>query len=328
MGTPLSFTILTLINGWCCNTLGPLTAICGDDVVSVTRPRNVAAYAKRVASVGSGLHERKSFFGKKGWTFCELFGVVNKYSGRCEYYNPYPLKQFMRDGTGVMDKGNYFAPQWKALRRVARVLCKGVRAKGRRLGRYPELPAALGGLGHPSKGMRDMPKAVRAQLYSLINDIDEYDPSKYASRIDIFFSPSDPRMFESIRSTFGEDFKDKAWGAEGLEPPEGMCFVSNRTIRRHVVTQSHRLYWSFGGSYRSYRPRAMKPGKLKLPPPGPRQFSSHTPWDMVLRWWRETQETEGKFLPIDEASGIRGKPSRRDRPVQVGRAIAAGELGG
>jgi hypothetical protein len=165
--------------------------------------RQVGSYRKRVESVGSGLHERKSFLGRRGWTFCETFGLRGP-SGRVRFFNPHPLKQFMKDGNGVMDKAQFDVIQWPALRRVARVLCKAVRAKARRLGRPPELPAQFGGLGHPSKGMRDMPKVVRSQLYNLCYG-DTGDPSKYANRIDTFFAPSDPRMFELARAAFGAD---------------------------------------------------------------------------------------------------------------------------
>jgi len=315
MGTPLSFTILSILNGWACNALGPHTAICGDDVLSVTRPRNIGVYRQRVEAIGSGLHDKKSFFGRKGWTFCEVFGLGDP----AKWYNPYPVKQFLRDGSGVMDKGNYFAPQWKALRRVARVLCKPVRAKARRLRRPPELPVALGGLGHPSKGVRDMPKSVRSQLYTLL--FEGADPSKYANRIDIFYSPSDPRKFESVRSMFRAGYAEDVAFSD-MEPPEGTFFVTNRVFRAHISRCTHELYWALGGGYRTCLPKAMKPGKLKLPPVGPRQFGARTPWTSVLEWWRAKLDREGKFLPIDSAHEIRGvTPPHAGRPVRPSGAM-------
>jgi len=299
MGTPLSFTILSILNGWACDVLGQNTAICGDDVLSVTNSRRIGLYRQRVEAIGSGLHDKKSFFGRKGWTFCEVFGLGDP----AVWYNPYPIKQFLRDGNGVMDKGDYFAVQWKALRRVARVLCKGVRAKARRLCRPPELPVALGGLGHPSKGMRDMPKSVRAQLYTLL--FEGADPSKYARRVDVFYSPSDPRKFESVRSMYRSGYSEDVAFSD-VNPPEGTCFVTNRVFRAHLSRVTHELYWALGGHYRPCRPKAMKPGKLKLPPPGQRQFARTTPWTLVLDVWRAKLDREGVFLPIDEALEIRG----------------------
>jgi hypothetical protein len=321
MGTPFSFTILSLLNGVAAEVLGPATAITGDDVVSLTLPHRVRAYGDFVQAMGSGLHSGKSFFGKKGWTFCEVFALSDG-GGPPRAFNPYPLKQFMRDGNGVLDKGKYFAPQWKALRRVARVLCKGVRAKARRLRRPPELPVALGGLGHPSKGMRDMPKAVRAQLYELV--IGQANPSKYAARVDIFFSPADRRQFEDVREELMEDFDGESL-ITGEEPPEGTVRVSNRVLRAHCSRIAHETYWAHGGRYRQCRPGNMKPGTLKLPPPGPRQFDRRSPWTHVLDFWREKLDLEGRAVPIDVALEIRGfTPPSAATTVRGGREHALG----
>jgi len=315
MGTPLSFTMLSILNGWACRALGPNVAICGDDVLAVTRPREIGVYRRRVEAIGSGLHDKKSFFGRKGWTFCEVFGLGDP----AVWYNPYPVKQFLRDGNGVMDKGDYFAPQWKALRRVARVLCKGVRAKARRLRRPPELPVALGGLGHPSKGMRDMPKSVRSQLYTLL--FGGADPSKYASRVDVFYSPADPQQFESVRRMFRGGYPEDVAFSD-IEPPEGTCFVTNRVFRAHISRCTHELYWALGGTYRPCLPKAMKPGKLKLPPHGPSQFDRRTPWNSVLSWWRAKLDREGVFVPIDVALEIRGL-----NPPSAGKSVRrAGDM--
>jgi hypothetical protein len=314
MGTPLSFTILSLLNGWACLSLGPNVAICGDDVVAVTRQQAVDEYRRRVEAIGSGLHPRKSFWGKKGWTFCEVFGVADGDSGKCHWFNPYPLKQFMRDGNGVMDKGNYAPSQWKRLRRVARVLCKGVRAKARRLGRPPELPAALGGLGHPSNRVGDVPGLVRAQLHTLL--FGAADPSKYARRVDVFYSPADPRQFEMVRSGVEAGY-DFPLGYRHESSPPGAVYVPNRVVRAHVARMSHELYWALGGYYKPSRPKAMKPGKLKLPSPSPTPIVRACGWSLVADWWRAKLEEEGKFFPVDVALEIRGfKPPSAAAPVR------------
>jgi hypothetical protein len=178
---------------------------------------------------------------------------------------------------------------------------------------------ALGGLGHPSKGMRDMPKVVRSQLYTLL--FEGADPSKYASRVDIFYSPSDPRKFESVRSMFRAGYSEDVAFSD-VEPPDGTCFVTNRVFRAHISRCTHGLYWALGGGYRTCLPKAMKPGNLKLPPPGPRQFSRHTPWTSVLGWWRGKLDREGKFIPIDDAFEIRGlTPPNAGRPVRPSGAM-------
>jgi hypothetical protein len=75
MGTPLSFTVLSIINGWCSKPLGVMTRIVGDDVVAACYPPAITRYGSRVSDVGSGLHEMKTFFGTRGFTFCEVFGL-------------------------------------------------------------------------------------------------------------------------------------------------------------------------------------------------------------------------------------------------------------
>jgi hypothetical protein len=314
MGTPLSFTILSLLNGWACVPLGPNTALCGDDVLSVTREYQVKLYSERVVSIGSGLHSKKSFWGTKGWTFCEVFGIAEGDSGKCHWYNPYPLKQFMRDGNGVMDKGNYAPSQWKRLRRVARVLCKEERAKARRLRRPPELPTALGGLGHPSNRVGDVPKIVRAQLHTLL--FGAADPSKYARRVDVFFSPADPRQYEMVRDGVGAAYEyDLAYKFEA--PPTGSVYVPNRVLRAQVARLSHELYWALGGHYKPSRPKAMKPGTLKLPLPSSTPITRNTGWSLVAGWWKDKLEEEGKFVPIDVALEFRGyTPPSAAAPVR------------
>jgi len=299
MGTPLSFTVLSLINGWACEVLGPKTHIMGDDVVSATPPNRIGAYRSRVEAVGSGLHEKKSFFGTRGFTFCETFALSVGEGVGCvpDFFNPYPLKQYMRDGSGVMERGDYYEPQWKSLRRVARVLVKNARAKARRLLRPPELPVALGGLGHPSKGMRSIPKVVRAQLFGLIYD--GHHPAKYCTRVDIFFAPADPRQYRNDRMAVEGRLGVMSAGLPAYvtqAPPPGYTFISNRQVNRFVSEETHRLYWALGGKYRPCTPIAMKPGKLKLPPPSVRQFSKRTPLTDVVGLWAEKLDREGQFV--------------------------------
>jgi len=304
MGTPLSFTILTLINGWACTPLGPRTRICGDDVLSACKVPAIQQYSTRVEAVGSGLHQQKSFYGTRGFTFCEVFGLG---CGPVEFFNPYPLKQFMRDGYGVMDpgkSGKYDVMHFGAIRRVCRVLLKHVRAKARRLGRPPELTAALGGLGHPSKGMRDIPKPVRASLRTLVED-PSVNPFRYVTRIDTFFAPADGGLFRRLKDTVNDTlYPTLGWSDEFVD--EERVFVPLRRLNADVAERTHKLYWSMGGRYRTCQPKAMKAGKLKLPLPGPEIYGNKTPVDNVVSALLRLRDTRGAWLSIEDASRIRG----------------------
>jgi hypothetical protein len=303
MGTPLSFTVLSVINGWACKPLGPKTRICGDDVVSACKPPNITQYSNRVVSIGSGLHSGKSFYGTKGFTFCEVFGLG---SGPVKFFNPYPLKQFQRDGYGVLDPGKaakYDVVQWSSLRRVCKVLLKSVRAKARRLGRPPELTAALGGLGHPSKGMRDLPKPVRASLRTLVED-ERVNPFRYVTRVDTFFAPVDGKSFRQARDTFDRVLcSNLGWYDE---PVEECVFVPLRQLNACVAKRAHKLYWLNGGKYRPCEPKAMKPGKLRLPLPGPDLYHNKTPVQDVVQAFLRLKDTRGAWLSHQDALKIRG----------------------
>jgi hypothetical protein len=303
MGTPLSFSILSIINGWACNVLGAKTRICGDDVVACCKPRAITHYAARAGAVGSGLHEQKSFYGTKGFTFCEVFGLG---SGPVRFFNPYPLKQFQRDGYGVMDPGKaakYDVMQWSALNRVCRVLLKTVRARARRLNRPPELTAALGGLGHPSKGMRSIPKPVRAQLRSLVED-PSVNPFKYVTRVDVFFAPADGGLFKTHKDHIYRSFQPPLGWSD--EPEDGKVFVSLRRLNADFAVRTHQAYWASGGRYRTCEPKAMKPGKLKLPAPGPEIYGNKTPVGDVVDALARLRDTRGAWLSIEDARKIRG----------------------
>jgi hypothetical protein len=99
-----------------------------------------------------------------------------------------------------------------------------------------------------------------------------------------------------------------------VEPLPGTCFLTNRLLRAHLAAKSHGLYWAIGGKYKSCRPKDMKPGKLKLPPPqsGP---LVRIGWDSVLAVWRDKLDREGKLIPIDDARRIRGVTPPRAEPT-------------
>jgi hypothetical protein len=61
----------------------------------------------------------------------------------------------------------------------------------------------------------------------------------------------------------------------------------------------------------------MKPGILKLPPPGAGQFARETGWNHVALEWAAKLDWEGRAIPIDYALGIRGfKPPSAETTVR------------
>jgi hypothetical protein len=87
---------------------------------------------------------------------------------------------------------------------------------------------------------------------------------------------------------------------------DGTVFVPLRRLNADVAIRTHKLYWSMGGRYRPCEPKAMKPGKLKLPLPGPEIFGNKTPVQDVVKSLMELRDTRGAWLPVEDASKIRG----------------------
>jgi len=313
MGTPCSFTILSLLNGWCAKPLGLKTVICGDDVASACAPESVDNYRLRVEMVGSGLHKRKTFIGHRGLLFCELYVLPEFRENRC--FEPVPLKSLAKDGDGTLDTSHFDTFIWKRMDRACRVLWKDVRAKAKRLGRWPCLPIELGGLGHPSSGrMGAVPGSVRNRLATLIKSEVPMKPipawRKRAVPLDWGAYKDDEEvawsLFESSVATVSSLESDF-----GVETP---YFVSFREARSYVAILTNEFYTAHGGKFKPYDQTRFEPGEVLYPAVGSVQYSSKAPLSMVAREYIGRLEAEGEYLPYDAVRYIRGRTRKSGGP--------------
>ncbi|QJT93753.1 RNA-dependent RNA polymerase [Erysiphe necator associated narnavirus 21] len=177
MGTPLSFFTLCMVNLWAADVF-EYAAICGDDLVAFGSPSAYRLYRDRIGSAGCGLNEDKTILSTIGGTFCERFFVC-----RDEGIGEIPvvsLKSIVGGSSkgspaGVIDFNfNIYGPN-KDERRRAQLITRCASACLRdqirvaaSKGRHRYLPSILGGLGHPCKGVRSLPKGLSAKLFSMI----------------------------------------------------------------------------------------------------------------------------------------------------------------
>jgi len=306
MGTPCSFTILSLLNGWCAKPLGSKTVICGDDVGAACTPESVLTYKLRTEIVGSGMHERKTFIGHRGLLFCEMYVLPEFKDARC--FEPVPLKSLAKDGDGTIDTSCFDSFIWRRMDRVCRVLWKSVRAKARRLGRWPQLPIELGGLGHPSNGrMGAVPGSMRNRLATLIKGDVPMKPVKVWKRSP---QPLDWRSAESDKERAWEFFENSIATISELEAGEGSersFFVSYREARSYVSIMANEFYCSHGGRFKSHDQIKLKPGDALYPAVGSLQYSKKAPMSMVAREYIARLEAEGEYLPYDAVRKIRAR---------------------
>nr|QGZ00443.1 RNA-dependent RNA polymerase [Narnavirus sp.] len=180
MGTPCSFTLLCIVNGWAASHADHVR-ICGDDLMAVFDRREHRTYSDNVRSVGSSLSQPKTFLSSYAGTFCERFVVRD--GARLERVGVVPVKlaTVPRKGAlGVLSSpagipvyaglpgwGEDLRQAWVRTRRVFRTLWRDHRAAAASRKRYPEVPTKFGGLGHPGKGLRSIPGHVRSYLYDL-----------------------------------------------------------------------------------------------------------------------------------------------------------------
>jgi hypothetical protein len=184
MGTPCSFTLLCIVNGWAC-AHARHARICGDDLLGVFNPWESLTYERRVSAVGSSLSKPKTFRSKFAGTFCERFVVAD--GGTLSRVAIVPVKiatvprkgamglltppsglgfHFMEPTLEVSERED-LRRAWARTRRVFRTLWKDQRQAASSRGRFPEVLPVFGGLGHPGKGLHSVPAKVRGYLYSL-----------------------------------------------------------------------------------------------------------------------------------------------------------------
>ncbi|QJT93763.1 RNA-dependent RNA polymerase [Erysiphe necator associated narnavirus 31] len=307
MGTPCSFTILSILNGWCAAPLGSLTVICGDDVASATTPETVDNYDRRVTIIGSGLHKRKTFIGHRGLLFCELYVLPEFREHRC--FEPVPLKSLAKDGDGTMDTVHFDSFLWKRMDRACRTLWRDVRAKARRLGRWPQLPVELGGLGHPSSGkMGAVPGSVRNRLATLIK---EMSPMPKIARWQTVCAPLSWAEYKNDKESAWTMFESSVASVGQLEAAnryEDTYFVSYREADQYVSILTNQIYCAHGGRFDSSNSRrSVNQAKVQYPGVSSLQYSSKAPMSMVAREYSERLDAEGEYLPYDSVRQIRGR---------------------
>jgi len=276
-------------------------------VASATTPEAVDNYDRRVTVIGSGLHKRKTFIGHRGLLFCELYVLPEFREQRC--FEPVPLKSLAKDGDGTMDTKHFDSFLWKRMDRACRVLWKDVRAKARRLGRWPQLPVELGGLGHPSSGkMGAVPGHVRNRLATLIK---EMVPMPKIPRWQSSCPPISWSEYKNDKESAWTMFESSVASVSQLEADsrfEDTYFVSYREANSYVSILTNQIYCAHGGRFAVSESRKnCKPAVVRYPGVSSLQYSSKAPMSMVAREYSEKLDAEGEYLPYDSVRQIRAR---------------------
>jgi hypothetical protein len=320
MGTPCSFSILSLLNHWMSENLGPRRIICGDDLAALTHPDNVSLYAARAADVGSELHKGKSYRSRIGFVFCEAYALLDKQRSGLESFRPASLKEFVRNGNGVMSQHSVDPSSFNRLARCAKTIYRTQRKIAMKKHRPAELPAALGGLGHPCKGRLRVPKWCRDSLWELYlcqnGDLhtEPHDPTKYIRTLQLPATPSNRKLFKELSTKL----RSRALTLEVVEPQFGDGFVPYRAFSAYVSIGVNLVYLNGKGTFRKVRPEDIKVGKLKWPRlcSVHGSLSTHTRIAQVLEWDRLAREERGYYFPPAFSAHVRGRTSAyRDREI-------------
>jgi len=323
MGTPCSFTLLCIVNGWATRD-AKFGRICGDDFLGIFDRNDYSLYRQRVDAIGSSLHPIKSFVSRFAGTFCERFVTVDRLDGapggalgsglrasdeptlRGVAVVPVKLITVPARGTygalsapsglpvfsSLSEWGEAHQPYarelkwaWSRTRRVFRCLWRDVRAVGAKKGRFPSFPLILGGLGHPSRGLREIPGSHRKLIWDLVMT---EDVSVWRTFLRALFDPPRPVRSSKIaldasRSTI-----------EGQVLAHLHCGGNFVRLIDVVSYEAAAVNTHFSFHYRgkwepqSDRRRVSSITKLRWPRiPTPGNFSPKTPWLEVQRCaWR------------------------------------------
>nr|UUW20995.1 MAG: RNA-dependent RNA polymerase [Guiyang narna-like virus 4] len=310
MGTPCSFIILSLLNCWMSERLGRHRIICGDDLAAVTHPSNVSSYAERAAQVGSELHQGKSFRSKIGFVFCEAYALLDRSGKGLSSFRPPSLKEFVRDGNGVMTQHSVDPSSFNRLARCARTIYRSQRKIAMKKMRPPELPAVLGGLGHPCKGRLRVPVWCRKALWELyLCQSAEHDgphnPCKFIRCLQVPAIPASKQAWRRCRSMVENHLSDKVIPFDTNQT--GDVFIPNKFIEQYVSSATNVAYLATGNGSKKVRTQEIKPGVQKWPKPclGTGCLSTHTRIVQVLEWDRRARHELGHFYPEDFSAHIR-----------------------
>jgi hypothetical protein len=310
MGTPCSFSVLSLINAWMSEGLGPRRIICGDDLAALTHADNVPLYASRARGVGSELHQGKSFRSRIGFVFCEAYGLLSTDNRCIGSFRPPSLKEFVRNGNGVMSQHSVDPTSFNRLARVARTIYARQRTMAAKKGRFAELPAFLGGLGHPCKGRLRVPLTCRRRLWELYLCENEchggaHDPTKYISTLQRSAIPLDRRALRK-KIDLG-----RGWIAKSVvdEPQPGEVFITNRQVATYVAVGANLEYLTAGLLFRRAKAQEMRVSTLKLPKPCSSAgiLSTRCRINTIREWDRRARDELGVYVDQRFGNHIRSR---------------------
>jgi len=322
MGTPCSFLVLSLLNHWMSARLGPHRIICGDDLAACTHRDNVVSYSQRARAIGSELHEGKSDRSKIGFVFCEAYALLSqKSSDRLDSFRPPSLKEFVRNGNGVMSQHSVDPSSFNRLARCAKTIYHTQRKIAMKKHRPPMLPASLGGLGHPCKGRLRVPKwcrAALAELYLCQNACHNgpHDPSKYIRTLQVPAIPIQRSVWRSKNRMMAEFVEDQRLPIDSHQC--GDCFIPNAFINTYTSIGTNLMYLSTGNGSKKVRAQEIKPGKIVWPKPCPGMgvLSTQVRIANVLEWDRRARYEFGHYFPERFSAHIRGRiPAYRNWEV-------------
>jgi len=313
MGTPCSFIILSLLNHWMSDRLGRHRIICGDDLAAVTHPSNISSYAQRATGVGSELHQGKSYRSRIGFVFCEAYALSSKSkAGGLESFRPPSLKEFVRNGNGIMSQHSVDPSSFNRLARCARTIYRSQRKIAMKKHRPAELPASLGGLGHPCKGRLRVPLWCRRALWELylcenVDHSGSHDPTKYARPLVVPSIPADRGLWRGISTAVENHVASKRVSVDTNDC--GDFLIPHRFMDTYSSMCVNIAYLGRGGRNKRVRAQEIKPGVAKWPKPCPNTgvLSTRTRIVQVLEWDRRARCELGHFYPAAFSAHIRGR---------------------
>jgi hypothetical protein len=312
MGTPCSFSMLSILNHWMSERLGRHRIICGDDLAAVTHPDNVPSYSQRAQAIGSELHEGKSYRSRIGFVFCEAYALLSRDKRKRGFspFRPPSLKEFVRNGNGVMSQHSVDSTSFNRLARCARTVYRSQRLLAMKMHRPPDLPAVLGGLGHPCKGRLRVPRHYRQAIWELylctsVGHSGPHDVTKFVRPLVVPAIPADKKVWRQVDGQVGDWLGDQQVPIDSNQP--GDSFIPHAFIRTYASMCVNGMYLGRGGKNKRVRTQEIRPGKQRWPKPcvNTGVLSTRTRINQVLEWDRRARCELGTYFPAAFSAHIR-----------------------